>query len=167
MDRSELKEKLTDLFRRYRYAVLVLALGLVLMWLPSGKTEETQTAAADSAASSTDPQEALANILSKIQGVGKVEVLLTVAEGERILYETDEDSSFGADSGSTRTEVVVVTDENRAQQGLVRQVIPPTYLGAVIVCQGGDQPSVRLAVVEAVAAVTGLTSDKISVLKMK
>ena len=39
--------------------------------------------------------------------------------------------------------------------------------GAVVVCQGADQPSVRLDVTNAVAAYTGLGSDKISVIKMK
>jgi len=41
------------------------------------------------------------------------------------------------------------------------------YRGAVVVCQGGDNASVRLAVVEAVSNATGLTSDRITVLKMK
>lgn len=39
--------------------------------------------------------------------------------------------------------------------------------GAVVVCQGADQPSVRLDVTNAVAAYTGLGSDQISVIKMK
>jgi len=49
----------------------------------------------------------------------------------------------------------------------VQQVNPPTYLGAVIVCQGADSASVRLAIVSAVGSVTGLSTDKITVLKMK
>jgi len=40
-------------------------------------------------------------------------------------------------------------------------------MGAVIVCQGADDPQVRLSIVDAVSKVTGLGSDKISVLKMK
>ena len=39
--------------------------------------------------------------------------------------------------------------------------------GAVVVCQGADQAGVRLDVTNAVAAYTGLVSDKISVIKMK
>jgi stage III sporulation protein AG len=62
---------------------------------------------------------------------------------------------------------VIITDSDRAQQGLISQVLPPSYLGAVIVCQAGDQPEVKLAVVEAVCDAVGLTADKISVLKMK
>ena len=70
-------------------------------------------------------------------------------------------------SDALREDTVLVTDESRTEQGLIRQVLPPQYRGAVIVCQGGDRASVRLNIVEAVSAVTGLTSDKITVLKMK
>ena len=40
-------------------------------------------------------------------------------------------------------------------------------MGAIVVCQGGDNATVRLAIIEAVSNVTGLGADKISVLKMK
>ena len=39
--------------------------------------------------------------------------------------------------------------------------------GAVVVCQGADDAQVRLNVTNAVAAYTGLGSDKITVMKMK
>ena len=39
--------------------------------------------------------------------------------------------------------------------------------GCVVVCEGADSPGVRLEVTNAVAAYTGLGSDKISVFKMK
>ena len=39
--------------------------------------------------------------------------------------------------------------------------------GAVIVCRGAENPEVRLSVTNAVAAYTGLGSDKITVMKMK
>ena len=38
--------------------------------------------------------------------------------------------------------------------------------GCVVVCEGADSPAVRLEVTNAVAAYTGLGSDKISVIKM-
>ena len=41
----------------------------------------------------------------------------------------------------------------------------PTYRGALVVCQGGDRAEVRLAVTEAVAALTGLPADRITVAK--
>ena len=90
-------------------------------------------------------------------------MLLTVAAGEEILYQTDDQIS----ENQTRIETVLITDSDRAQTGLVRQVKPPVYRGAVVVCKGADTASVRLAVVEAVSSLTGLGADQISVLKMK
>lgn len=43
----------------------------------------------------------------------------------------------------------------------------PVYQGALIVCSGAGSASVRLAVVDAVADLTGLGADQISVIKMK
>ena len=42
-----------------------------------------------------------------------------------------------------------------------------SYAGAVVVCDGADSAVVRLRIVQAVSALTGLGSDKISVIKMK
>ena len=41
----------------------------------------------------------------------------------------------------------------------------PTYRGALVVCQGGDRADVKLAVTEAVSALTGLSSDRVTVAK--
>ena len=90
-------------------------------------------------------------------------VLLTQREGEQTVYQTDEDST----SSGVRSDTVLLSGADRSQTGLVRQINPPTYLGAVIVCQGADSASVRLAIVAAVGRVTGLSTDKITVLKMK
>jgi stage III sporulation protein AG len=62
---------------------------------------------------------------------------------------------------------VIITDGNRNQKPVISQVIPAKYLGAVIICQGADQPTVRLAIVEAVSKLTGLGTDRVCVLKMK
>ena len=167
MDRIRLKDNLKSVFLKYRYAILILVLGLLLMlWPGSDRTQPTESSA-EIPASTNDLQEELAAILSQIQGVGKVQLLLTQQLGPETLYQQDEDMDSDTDSSSSRRDTVILTDQTRAETGLVRQVIPPVYLGAVVVCQGGDQPQVQLAVVEAVCAATGLTADKVTVLKMK
>ena len=107
--------------------------------------------------------DSLEQILGQIEGVGRVKVMLTQSAGEITIYQEDTDHS----ADTVREDTVLVTGESRQEMGLVRQVIPPKYQGAVVVCQGGDRAAVRLAIVDAVAAVTGLTSDRITVLKMK
>jgi stage III sporulation protein AG len=150
--------------KEYKYVALILAIGILLMLLPE-KQEMPDSAPVQSSEGNLQAQ--LEEILSQIRGVGKVRVLLTVESGERTLYIRDEDRSESSENSQTRSQAVIITDSDRAQQGLISQVLPPSYLGAVIVCQGGDQPEVKLAVVEAVCDAAGLTADKISVLKMK
>ena len=41
----------------------------------------------------------------------------------------------------------------------------PDYVGALVVCEGGGSATVRLQVTQAVSALTGLSSDRISVIK--
>ena len=153
----DILKRLSEFVSKYRYAFLVGLLGVVLMLLPTG-TKEEEAAQEPQTTETVSLSKQLEEILSAIEGVGKVQVLLTEREGERTVYQYDEGSG---------TDTVIITDGNRAEQGLVQQVIPPVYLGAVVVCQGADSASVRLSVIEAVADVTGLATDKISVLKMK
>lgn len=163
MDQLELRKKAAELFGKYKYGLLILALGLILMCLPSGKTEDSSEEIPPQATEQADPASELEQILSQIEGVGKVKVMLTRAKGEEVYYQADTDQS----EDTLRSDTVIITDADRAQSGLIRRTDPPTYLGAIVVCQGAERPSVCLAVVEAVGNVTGLSSDRISVLKMK
>lgn len=153
-------QQMKALAGKYKYVLIVVLAGLLLMLMPS---KEETTPLIQETESMPDMQESLEMILTRIQGVGKVKVLLTQAQGERTVYVFDET----AGSDSLKSDAVILTDAQRAQKGMVSQVIPPVYLGAIVVCEGGDQAPVRLAVVEAVCDATGLSADKISVLKMK
>lgn len=170
MDR--IKQMLPELLQKYKYVALVLLIGIVFMLIPNSssreetantKTEETQPQQTQTLSLSGE----LEQILGQIQGAGDVKVMLTVSAGEETVYQTDDNISSGSENTSTQTDTVIITDGERGQSGLVRQVNPAEYLGAIVVCQGADSPSVRLAIVEAVSDVTGLGSDRISVLKMK
>jgi len=166
MDGSELRQKLTILFQKYRCAVLVLLAGILLMLLPvekdsAAKPEPPSPAAVES--EEPDFESKLSSVLSQIEGAGKVQVFLSLAAGEETLYQTDENIA-GSD---IRTETVLVTDSDRTQWGLIQQINPPVYRGAIVLCQGADNASIRLSVTEAVANATGLKTNQISVLKMK
>lgn len=169
MDIGSLKRKVLGFLKKYRYAALVLIIGLAFMLIPSGNEEPQSQAQITTEVKSEDIDfnAMLADILSQIDGAGKVQVLLTVSSGEETLYQTDSQTSSDADSNTMQADTVIVTDSEKNQLGLVRQINPPIYQGAIVVCQGADSSTVRLAIVEAVSKVTGLGADKISVLKMK
>ena len=165
MDQLNIRERITELYKKYRYAVLIVLIGIALMCIPGrNKTADPPAPAAESAeVTDNSLQQMLSSILSQIKGAGKVEVLLTEARGAETIYQTDTQSG----NESKRQETVIISGSDRAQIGLVRQVNPPSYLGAIVVCQGADNASVRLAIVQAVSSVTGLGADHITVLKMK
>lgn len=166
MDTTMMTTKLTQGIKKYRYALLVALIGLALMLIPTGSrmssAEPVQTTPAAKQEQRSVSEE-LAQILSQIQGAGDVKVMLTVSSGEKTVYQMDQDLS----DGSKRYETVIISDPERGEAGLVQQVTPAVYQGAIIVCRGADSAAVRLAIVEAVARVTGLGADRISVLKMK
>lgn len=162
MGRGELKEFL----KKNRYVLLVLLCGLVLLCWPQGK-QQTQQDIPQQTGQTESLEERLEKILSQVSGAGTVRVLLTQAESGETIYQTDDTESTQENGSSLRRETVLVSDGSRQQAGLVRQTQAPVYRGAVVVCQGGDTAPVRLAIVEAVAGVTGLPSNRITVLKMK
>lgn len=164
MDWIANQKTVLDYLKKYKFMILVLLAGMVLMMWPDA--EETKEAPVP-AARETTLQESLEEILEKISGAGQVSILLTQSVGEETVYQTDENSSVQESGSSTQRQTVLVSGSGREEIGLVKKVKAPTYLGAVVVCQGADNASVRLAVVEAVRSATGLSSDRISVLKMK
>ena len=168
MDWTAIKHWLVDFLRKYKYVAIIFIAGLILMLLPSGKSDSSDaTVITKETDSIMTLEQQLSEFLSYVKGAGEVKVILTVSAGEETFYQTNDDYSAGNDSSSTRTDTVTVTDAERNETGLIRQVNPPTYLGAIVVCQGADSPAVRLAIIEAVSKATGLGSDRISVLKMK
>ena len=168
MDRIDITGKIRELFSKYKYVLLILCAGIILMQLPERVITEPQSIAISETPESTATRaDELEEILSQIDGVGKVKVLLTEADSAQTVYQTNEDINRSSDSESRRVETVVVTNSNREEVGLVRSITPPVYLGAIIVCQGGDIPTIQFSIVQAVSNVTGITSDRITVLKMK
>lgn len=167
MDRLTITARLKELFGKYKFVLLILLVGIIFMSLPEARDRQKSEETVITEDIPVNHTQELEEILSQIAGVGKVKVLLTEATGAETVYQTDTDHSVSSDSDTLRTETVIISDSGSAEGGLVRTVTPPKYLGAIIVCQGGDQPVLKLSIVEAVSNVTGISSDRITVLKMK
>lgn len=170
MEIKVIRDKLFVWVKKYRYALLVLLGGILLMLIPAGKKETADPLPA--VPTQQKPQleitaRNLETVLSQIKGAGKVEVLLTLAAGERTVFQTNDRSSSDENSKTQEFDTVLISDSNRSEEALIAQIVAPEYLGAVIVCQGAEDPSVRLAVSDAVSKATGLGTDRISVVKMK
>ena len=168
MELSQLKGKVTQFVGKFKYVFLILVVGLGLMLIPDSKEATVKSVKETEPAEITQLQVSknLSELLSCVAGAGQTQVLLTIRQGEQIIYQTDTDSAVSEQSNDSRTQTVTVTDADRNQSGLIRQINPPVYLGAVVLCQGADDPVVCLAIVDAVSKATGLGANQISVLKM-
>lgn len=164
MEGGRITSKFLSQAKKYRYVLPILLLGIFFMCIPERKAPENTSVTQARIPAEPDVQLQLEEILSQIQGAGKVKVLLTQAYGEQTIYQADHDTT---PEGAVRTETIIITGTEKNQQGLVAQVNPPVYLGAIVVCQGADSAVIRLAIVEAVSKATGLSADRITVLKMK
>ena len=165
-------EGVRKLWNRYKYAVLILLVGAGLLLWPGGngptaQTGQSEALPASGAAETLQGQ--MEEILGRIQGVGTVRVLLTVdTDGERQLAQNTElqySGSTAAPEDYSRTSETVLVDGGDREETVVTRTAYPTYRGALVVCQGGDRADVKLAVTEAVAALTGLSADRITVAK--
>lgn len=154
---------------KYRWAVLILLLGVGLMLLPGGSTEnvaEPTSGVVDEQQLLEQTQQALQTLLQRVEGAGAVEVLLSFSVGTERVYEMDRTQErSGEQVKSTQSVVLQQSGSNRTP--VVCKTLYPVYQGAVIACQGADSARVRLAIVEAVSSLTGLGSDKISVIQLK
>ena len=169
MEIKKITGKLHELTIKYKYAVVVLMIGLVLLLMPGKQSKQTETVKdpAAIAGQKTFSEYSLAQILQSVEGAGKVKVLLSMGTGEETVYQTDTEASSSGDSSEQTIKTVIVTDSQRSESGLIRQINPAAYKGAIVVCQGANSPAVRLAVTQAVSKITGLGTDSICVLKMQ
>ena len=163
-------EGVRKLWDRYKYVALVVLIGVGLLLWPSGTGDmEISMQKQSETVEEGNLETEIADILGVMSGVGQVRVMLTVdSDGERQLAQ-DTELSYSGDSAapedySRRSETVLV-DGDSGNETVVPRTMYPTYRGALIVCQGGDRAEVRLAVTEAVAALTGLSADRITVAK--
>ena len=164
-------KKLWSSLGRYKYVLLVMAAGALLLLLPStGDSEEKPQPVAANAEEDFSVEaleEKLEAALSRIDGAGDVKVVLTVQSGMRRVLA--QDSSLEQDGSAVQREnqTVVVSAGSGQQETVLVQQVYPKFQGALVVAEGGGDPAIRLKLTEAVAALTGLGADKISICKGK
>lgn len=147
----------------YKYVLIVILAGIVLLALPTaGEKGTSERIPAEGAGISFDlesMEKELERALSKMEGVGEVTVVLTLKSGSRKVLA--EDSRVSGSESSRET--VVVSQGSSTENALLLQEVYPQFRGALVVCSGGENASIRLKVLEAVMALTGLNSDCISI----
>lgn len=161
--REQLKSLLERLLEA-KYPLLVILAGLLLLawpWAaPRQEAERVQSGTQTAGVCDLDSlEQRLARSLSSVAGVGEAEVVLTVSSlGQEVLAQ---DETRRGEEWSRTT--VVLQGSDRQQTTVTTQVLGPVFQGALVVCEGGGSAAVQLEVKRAVAALTGLGMDRITV----
>ena len=165
------KEKLISYVKKYKYVALVVLAGVVLMLLPSGKGEQQtvsdQPVNVSEAYSLAETEKRLEQLLGRIRGVGQVQVMLTLKSGSSLQLAENRSTSLRDTESRQDRDVVTLNRGSGYEDVVVTEQTYPVYQGAVVVCQGAGDSSVNLAVIQAVSVLTGLGSDKITVVQWK
>ena len=169
----EALKRLWEKAKQIKYVLIVVFVGLVLIMLPkSEKAEQVNSGAGKETGFSLQAEEErIAEALSKIDGAGKVSVVLTVQSTGETVVAQDTESYLLQEDGETRQEnssaAVIVSEGSQKEAPVTLKIIFPEYQGALVVAEGADNAETRLCITQAVADLTGLSTDKISVVKMK
>lgn len=175
-EKDKLKEKTADLrkkLERFRIPLLVLLLGMILLMLP-GKSnpadENTQPTEEITEQSLMIEEQRLSSLLSQVKGAGEVQVMLSIRSAGETIYQQDQ-TKVATQGENQKEEIqnstVLYGTGSGKESALIQKKLGPVYGGAIILCQGADDPAVKLALVQAVSGLTGLGADRITVVGME
>lgn len=150
--------------------LLALLLGILLLAagrsFSDSKEEVPQTVAAAETADRVTERR-MAEILSKIQGAGQVDVMLTYRQTEEKTIAHNETREENGETLRTEQTAILLEDGDGATQPLVLTEAGPVVEGVVIAAQGADSPAVAAALNQAAQALLDVPAHKVAVLKMK
>jgi stage III sporulation protein AG len=121
----------------------------------------------------------LESILSKIQGVGDVNVFINYSESSEVVAMYNENSKSSTTeetdvSGGVRkvqetdSQKDIIYQENEGvKTPMTKKVVEPKIEGAIITAKGANNIDIKTNIIQAVEAVTGLATHKIQVFEMQ
>ena len=105
----------------------------------------------------------LSNVLSKISGVGNVNVIITLENGFSYEYATDTETKTIV-SGGTETTVTTETIILVSNEPVIVKEIYPNIKGVVVVADGAKDVGVRLNILSAVETVLEVDRNNVTIL---
>lgn len=160
---GQIKEKIGGIFRSSPkiavYLSVAAACVLLLLFMKTPKPEsapEPESAVIMPAKDRAEElEDELEEIITKIRGVGKVSVMVTVSGTEEKEYISD----ISERDGASETKTVIAG----SKEALLKAEKYPEVRGVLVVCSGGDKPQIQEKVVNAVSTVLDIPTNKVFV----
>lgn len=170
---NDLKEKVLPLIskiKKDKKAILILCIGIfgMLLILFSGSDESTaknevkETYNIDRELT----EEKLENLLSKIEGAGKVKVMITYEASEENIYAVDTDEKSDSKERSLKSEHIII-EETNGETGMKVKTVYPKIKGVAVVCDGASNAVIKEQITSVISALFDISTNSISVVNME
>ena len=152
------------------FAVIGVFAGLMLLLMPSNSSSsDTQTESAPARYTAEEYCAALEqkaeSLINELDGVSGCKVVITLSEGYRYIYATDQHVSeqSSAESHSKQTDKTIVLAENDGNKNpsLISETMP-AVAGVAVVCRGAGYET-KYRIIELMCALFDIKSNRISV----
>ena len=180
MDFKKQLEKLMNSKLKYVFLLCLVGIILILISTTTKKKENTQKEDAKKTYKTMDAKEyeqqlenKLKDIVSKIKGVGKSDVFITLENGVENIYANSEKKTTNSNENfsgkmSKKNDLqkdVVVIDGNKGKKALMITQKEPTIKGVLVVCEGGDDVNVVKQITDAISKSLNIKKNRLSVVK--
>lgn len=174
-----------------KYMKIIIAVGIIgiILIFVSGyfksSSSNTSTSTVSQTAVSVEQytkqlEISLTDIVNGIEGAGTAKVLVTLEKGTQYVYATEEKKSTqttedkststttkNQENNNDETRYIIVKDPNGGQKALAVTEVQPVVKGVVVVCEGGNNPTVQQHVIDAITTALNISSARVCVIKSK
>ena len=157
-----------------RYLLLAAAaLGVLLLLSDNSTWQGWRRADADTQATAAADDELtvyhralvreMEALCATVDGAGEVHVALSLKGGFSYLYATDSELRQDGTGMEQSGKHYVTVGSGSGEQGILLMRVPPEVSGIGVVCQGGDEATVRAEIISLLSATYGVGSNRIYV----
>lgn len=174
-DIMQIFKKYTEKITNKKWIAFIFILGLGLILLPTEKkptdAELRDTDRENHQEYREEIEKDLQDILSRVKGVGKVDVMVTLSDSGNTYFATDETESFsernGEKSKSHQTQHVLKSNGSNTDEPLITGKKTPKIAGVLVCAEGAADAGVKNSIKCAVEALLGVGSHRVEVLERK
>ncbi|OAT86904.1 stage III sporulation protein AG [Candidatus Arthromitus sp. SFB-turkey] len=193
---EKIKEKITKKSNKFTYMIILIIIAGVMILVVSYFNDSTPTflnlsndttfqenKREENLSTSTTYQDKvkneLKNILSKVKGVGEVDVIIHFEGGEELIPALDSEKSNTVteerdSNGGNRVNnnnkdgtKVVMSSQGSSTEPLILKTYNPKIIGILIVAEGADDTRLSYELTKIVSSLYDISESKVSVIPMK
>lgn len=178
MKNFPLKEKILEIYKKDKkvFFIVVVGIALVLFIFLSEFDNKDSSANKEEIIFNENSQEyslyleqRVEEIVSSIEGAGKVNVMITISETTEYVYAQNQNGTNKVNKDSenkdNKSDFVIIEKDNN-DTGLLLKTFEPKIRGVAIVCEGADDPAVQQQIYSTVSAVLNVSTARISISKL-